>query len=156
MKTKKIQVPTIWYKENIESLEFQIRRAPGHLAQLENRHRAHREGKPTEFDTKHKVTIQMLTEYIREAKLEQGKQEKELKKFIEKYSSDKRMKPDYAGALKYLKGNAGKINKCLDIKSKWDYYNQMGVISEKFFLPTMDEYFDKVTDLFTKAGIESY
>lgn len=157
MKKQKIKVPAIWYRENLDSFKYQTQNEPKHLTQLQERYNAMKAGQPTNHDIKSGTNSLTLSLWVTEAKNQIGAGAKELKKFLEKYEPSAKVKPNYAGALAHLEKNRDKINKVTDIKSKWDYYNQMAFVEQKFFLPSEEGgYFNKITALFEQAGIESY
>lgn len=157
MKTKaKIKVPTIWYNENVEAFKFQTKNEPKHLLQLQNRYDAMYNGKPSEHDIKSKTNLKQLSKWLTEAENDLGTGVKRLAAFIAKYEPSEKVKPDYLGALAYLKRNAKRINNAPTIKSKWDYYAQMVKIEQTFYLPVMGRNFDKVLAVFEAAEIRSY
>ncbi len=154
---RKIKVPAIWYNEQVKSYKGGIVQEPKHLRQLEVRLEAMLLNLITVHDANCKTAPQELESYILEAKGNLGKSKIALDNFVAKYEPCKELKPDYAGAEKYLIRNKSKINNCTDAKGNWDAYHQCTVIEEKFKLPCLtDRQMHKIFKLFDKLGIELY
>ncbi len=154
MKTK---VNQTWYNQELKALNWQVSNAPKHIKFQKKRIEILKKGNNDCVG----CTIEQVQGFLKEAIKEQKNAPLRLLKFKAKYQPCETIKSNWKGAEAFIQKNAHMINSSpgvlrktksgKNVWDKWDYYQVISVISEKFGLPMRsDSSVDRIFSILDK------
>jgi hypothetical protein len=107
---------------------------------------------PSEFDALHKIPSTKIFEYLKSSIDDLGTGKKNMDKFIKKYNPCDEIKIDWIKIEEHIRKNANKINECMDIHAKYDYYgfSTMFFYSAKWSVPITQKNNQRIYRLMAK------